>query len=134
MSSIPTEIRDRVLSKARADWPTDFEMQKYTIEKQVEAYAELKGLRDRLGENEFAAPIFVFAENGWPDDFEMELHTFKSQLEAGTKFFGYENNDIPADVLEQLKIQAYEEWPDDHEMKLHTLENQVAAWIDINSL
>lgn len=83
MSSIPSEIRGRVLAKAIAEWPSDFEMQKHTIEKQVTAWFELQDLRACLGGNEFAAPIFVFAQNGWPGDFEMELHTFKSQLEAG---------------------------------------------------
>ncbi|CAQ68808.1 hypothetical protein RALTA_A0837 [Cupriavidus taiwanensis LMG 19424] len=104
------------------------------MDKQIAAYAELQQLRNELGENVFAIPIFQSSTAAWPYDFEMELHTVKNQLDAGIRFFQYESNEIPADILEQIKTRCMSEWPDDHEMKLYTLEKQIEAWKQLNSI
>ncbi len=36
----------KIAARAEAEWPADFEMQKYTIDKQCNAFVEYVGLRD----------------------------------------------------------------------------------------
>ena len=134
MEQLPSDVRVRILMKARNDWPDDFEMQKHTIDSQTEAFHELNRRRILLGDTESVLAVFAFAAANWPDDYEMELHTVNSQIASVREFFAYKNPSIPDEVLQQIRLKAFGEWPDDHDMKLHVLKNQVEAWLAINSL
>ena len=133
MNTLPNDVKERIRTKAQSEWPSDFEMQRHTIEKQVEAFLELETFKEKFESDEFIGPILKFSNDNWPDDYEMELHTFKKQLEAGFAFFNYEAPDVPKETFEQIKLNAFAEWPEDHEMKLHTLENQLNAWRSLQS-
>jgi hypothetical protein len=135
MSMIPPEIRERVLAKARADWPDDFEMQKHTIETQVAAHAELVELRRTTGFERAINEIFAFAQCTWPDDYDMELHTVQEQREARDAIIdSYRHPQVPSDTLMRIKLNAINEWPDDFSMQLHVIETQTEAFIAINSM
>ncbi|WP_313055494.1 hypothetical protein [Pseudomonas lopnurensis] len=133
MKAIPENVKDRIKIKAAREWPSDFEMQQHTIEKQLEAYTELVGIKEKFNNHEFVSPIIEFSSSSWPDDYEMELYTFNKQFDAGIAFFEYEAPDVPSEIFEQIKLKAFSEWPDDHEMKLHTLENQIEAWRNLQN-
>ena len=75
MQCVPPESRDRIFAKARAEWPTDFEMQKHTIERQVAVYNALGELRSHVNGAGFVESIFAFSNRSWPGGFEMELQT-----------------------------------------------------------
>jgi hypothetical protein len=134
MSHVPDAAKAQIRAKAAADWPDDFEMQKYTIEKQVEAYLEMEAFRIKFNTDEFVSPILAFASKNWPGDYEMELHTFEKQLDAGITFFDLKAPDVPTEVFENIKLNAFAEWPDDHEMKLLTLEKQLDAWRSLQDM
>lgn len=130
--TIPPDVHSRILAKAREEWPDDFEMQKYTLDKQTNAYIELNRFYSGLEPSDFVNGVFSSALAEWPDDYDMQLHTVTKQLDAAVEFFQYEDSHVPKDVLEQIRSKTFAEWPDDYDMQFHTLKKQVAAWLSLN--
>jgi hypothetical protein len=130
--TIPANVHSRILVKVREEWPDDFEMQKHTLDKQVNSYIELGRFYADLEPSDFINGIFSSALAEWPDDYDMQLHTVTKQIDAAVEFFQYENLHIPKDVLELIRSKAFAEWPDDYDMQLYTLKKQASAWLSLN--
>jgi hypothetical protein len=131
--TIPAPVKQAIKARAAMDWPDDYEMQAYTIEKQSEAYAKMVHYSALDMENEIFSNCFAKATREWPEDYTMQAYTFEKQAESAFSFFEYTNPAIPQDALEKIRIHAFSEWAGDYDMMLHTLEKQVTAWISINS-
>src|SRR5690554_3915549 len=82
MAQLPPDIRTRILNAAREEWPDDFEMQKYTLENQTDAYFKLISLYSRVEKTEAMNTLFSRAEKEWEHDYEMRLYEVTNQLEA----------------------------------------------------
>ncbi|TXD38378.1 hypothetical protein FRC98_05670 [Lujinxingia vulgaris] len=134
MAHLPPEIRTHILNAAREAWPDDFEMQKYTLEHQTNAYFKLLSLYSRLEKNETTHAIFSRAEAAWKHDYEMRLYEVTHQLEALEALYTRPDHaspqtpKAPAAIIEAIKIRACTEWPGDYEMQHHTLEGQLEAY------
>ena len=42
VGGIPAEVREKIRAKAEAEWPDDYQMQRYEIRNQVKAYLDLQ--------------------------------------------------------------------------------------------
>jgi hypothetical protein len=73
---------NRIKEKAKSEWPDNYQMQLYEIEKQQAAVLELKkGKPNDLTEDEFEQ-IRTNAKAYWPNDFQMWLYEEQKQIEG----------------------------------------------------
>lgn len=79
VSQIPLNDRNKIKNIAKRQWPNDYEMQEYVINKQEEAYRQILKYTDR------DLPFKVFNELKrkaslvWPMDYEMRLYYIDQQ-------------------------------------------------------
>ncbi|GAA6182198.1 hypothetical protein NBRC116594_36360 [Shimia sp. NS0008-38b] len=130
--TVSLETTQIIRSKAAAEWPDDFEMQRDVIEEQTEAAEKMFHYQQNLDTtNEIVDTCLRKSLSEWPNDFSMQVHVFEGQIDAASNFFEYENPKVNQEVLEGIKTKAFSEWPDDYEMMLHVLIEQVAAWEEL---
>ena len=88
-SLISEDISEKIIKEqAKKEWPDDYSMQVYYIEKQREAVKGLKNITPPdLTEAEFTS-IRKKAQIEWPLDFEMQLHSEQEQIESLRKLRG----------------------------------------------
>ena len=72
----------RIKEKAASDWPDDYDMQLFEVQKQLDAMNTLGELIDQLSDDEEMMRIFLKARDDWPDDFDMQVFEINKQLEA----------------------------------------------------
>ena len=101
---LEAQCRDIALS----EWPNDYEMQKYTCEKQLSAarYMASAAIIDD--------EVKAIALMEWPNDFEMQKYTYEKQLSAKR----YMNSAAITDA--ECKEIALREWPSDYEMQKYS--------------
>jgi hypothetical protein len=78
-----SDVLRAIRAKAEGQWPADYEMQKYEVDKQTEAYNWVFTTTSVTG-----VPQGVFdqiktgAVNEWPDDYEMQKYEIEKQVKA----------------------------------------------------
>lgn len=85
---VPEEIIVEIKLKAIQDWPDDYSMQVYILEKQVDAYKVLYAWAHNNKNNEMAERIFRKAQRDWPGDYSMQLYLVKKEVEAAQRLYG----------------------------------------------
>ncbi len=101
-------------ANAMAEWGNDFEMVKYVVDSQTEAY-------DWVVKQTKYPEIIERAKSEWQNDYEMVKYTYENQVEA------YEwimRQTAYPDIMERAK----QEWGEDYEMVKYEYENQVEAY------
>jgi hypothetical protein len=79
---ISRAILNTIRQRARADWPTDYVMQKYQQDEQIDAYTKLRSFANDSIPSDVMVDIMRKAENDWPDNFTMQLAVVEEQVEA----------------------------------------------------
>lgn len=88
-----TAIRDNIIKKAQQDWGNDYEMVKYTVKKQIDAFKNVCALAQKYKNDKDRLDIITRAIVQWSTkpfisleksliDWEMVEYTAKNQLEA----------------------------------------------------
>jgi hypothetical protein len=81
--STPSQVTSRIRAKAQAEWPSDFEMQAYTIKNQTSAYQTLQTMASVSGvPSTVLETVKSNAASEWPDDYEMQVYTINNQIAA----------------------------------------------------
>lgn len=122
-----TDYQSLIREKAKREYPTDFEMQKYTIEQQMNAFRKLKSNQPEGIPNEVFESIRDKAKSEYPTDFEMREYTENQQVEAYKKIQSKKPNDIPTNIWEQIRKKARSEYPTDFEMQKYIEEKQITS-------
>ena len=79
---IPKNIQQQIKHAAKIKWPGDFEMQKYMIDNQTEAYYEVRYYKNRKVPPKVLKGIMSRARAKWPGDYEMQIYMVKNQVKA----------------------------------------------------
>jgi flagellar biosynthesis GTPase FlhF len=119
----PSEVADKIKEKAEADWGTDFEMVKYQMENQTEAYNSLINLEI---DAEYKEILLTNALNDWIGDFDFEMieYQYDNQIKA---YNWIQNEDLDSDVKKEVMGNAKANWGNDYEMVQYEYENQMEA-------
>lgn len=84
--SAVSDISRSIRAKAEKEWPNDYEMQKYEINKQTEAYNWVVTTSSATGvPQEVFDQIKTKAASEWPDDYEMQKYEIEKQVKAYTE-------------------------------------------------
>jgi hypothetical protein len=82
-AQVPGRVMNEIKSIAKLDWPQDYEMQKYNIDKQVKAYKQMSNLYKKGFQD---IPLFTVrailerSKMDWPQDYEMQQYSTKKQI------------------------------------------------------
>jgi hypothetical protein len=80
-----SDVSLSIRANAEKKWPGDFDMQKYEVDKQTEAYnwvvttSSATGVPQRVFEQ-----IKAQALDKWPDDYDMQKYEIEKQVKAYT--------------------------------------------------
>lgn len=83
--SIPEFDLDHVKNIARSEYPTDFSMQKYTIDEQESSYKELLQIIEKNKQIPELQGIMERAFSEYPKDYSMVVYTINDQLDSLSK-------------------------------------------------
>jgi hypothetical protein len=82
-AQVPGRVMNEIKSIAKLDWPNDYEMQKYNIDKQMRSYEQVRSLY-KIGfrgvPHQTIRSILDQAKQYWPGDYEMQLYNAKRQI------------------------------------------------------
>ena len=79
--SIPHRTVQAIKEAAAKEWPEDYRMQKYTADKQKDAYRKLEYYKKRHSTKVYRDMI-KRAEKEWPGDYRMQVYEFEKQFSA----------------------------------------------------
>lgn len=79
---IPNNIQQQIKHAAKLKWPGNFEMQKYRIDNQIEAYYKVRFYKNRKVPPKVLKGIMSRARAKWPGDYEMQAYVIKNQVKA----------------------------------------------------
>jgi len=99
---------------ASATWGNDYQMVKYEVDNQTEAY-------DWVVEQTAYLDIMEKSEDKWYPDYEMVKYEYENQVEA---YEWIKRQTAHPDIMEEAKRK----WGDDYEMVKYEYENQVEAY------
>lgn len=85
---VPGTVERQIKADAVEKWPSDYQMQAYTIGKQTKAYKELYAWAKDNRSSSVFKEIFEAAQKKWPGDYQMQLYTVEKQIEAYNKVHG----------------------------------------------
>ena len=83
-----SESKDAIRAKCKNEWPTDYGMQKYCIDKQMESVKQFNSYQDRWPEGSEERNILIRCFGKWAGDdgskadYSMTVYCFDQQLEA----------------------------------------------------
>jgi ankyrin repeat protein len=81
--SAGSDISRSIRAFAEIKWPTDYEMQKYEVDKQTEAYNWVVAASSASGvPQEVFSQIKTKAAGKWPDDYDMQKYEIEKQVKA----------------------------------------------------
>ena len=84
--AIATETMDKIKQRCSAKWSTDYEMQKYCIDNQIEAANKFVDLRERHAEDSEEYKILGRCFGKWTKqdnpDWEMVVYCTENQIKA----------------------------------------------------
>jgi tetratricopeptide (TPR) repeat protein len=84
--SAVSDISGSIRANAEKEWPTDYEMQRYEIKKQTDAYNWVVTALSATGVPQAVFDqIKIKAANEWPDDYEMQKYEINKQVKAYTE-------------------------------------------------
>jgi len=72
-------VAEKIKAKAAKDWPDNFQMQKFQIEQETEAYNTIRGL---INTPDYNSDILKKAIDDWSDSYQMQKYQYEKQLEA----------------------------------------------------
>ena len=78
---IPVKIERAIKVRAETKWPSNYEMQVYTVKNQKSAYKEIMNWATK-NRKSHAKKIKAAAETKWPGNYEMQWYTIKNQIAA----------------------------------------------------
>lgn len=105
-------LYQNIADNAKEKWGTDFEMQKYTITKQCEAFMEFINIRKSSGK------YFTFPDKPFKD----------IMTDALNKWTGNTNKDCSTIKGSAFYACLNEDW----EMVVHTMKKQMDAYLELN--
>lgn len=80
VETVDPSARDLIRYKCKASWPSDFEMQEYCEQKQLDALELWEIVQ--ASKSDVIAKIAEKCNRDWPDDFEMKFYCYEKQMEA----------------------------------------------------
>ncbi len=72
----------QIISK---EYPNDYEMQKLTLDSQIESSDKIEKLKVKNMKNIIFEKILLTVSKEWKDDYEMQLMTIKAQIKSSKK-------------------------------------------------
>jgi hypothetical protein len=85
LAQVPNRIIREIKTIAKLDWPGDYEMQRYNIDKQIKAYEQVSNLRKRGFRGVPFATVRSIVEKSqldWPQDYEMQRYSATKQIKS----------------------------------------------------
>jgi len=79
---MPKNIEQGIKTTAKLKWPNDFQMQKYVIDLQTEAYYEVRYYKNKKVPTKILKSIIDRARIKWPGDYQMQSYVIKNQVSA----------------------------------------------------
>jgi len=122
-----------IREKAKREYPSDFEMQKYVMKQQMNAFQELKKSKPNDIPDNVFKQIRGKAKEDYPSDFEMQKHVEDGQIASYRNLKQMKLNDIPNDIFKVIYDKATSEYPNDFEMQEHIIKQQVKAYKELNT-
>ena len=115
--------------RCAANWSDDFSMQKFCIDNQRKAFAELQAIIPRL--NEDLSKTNDKCASDWRVDFTMQLYCIQEQAKS------YENlpsalAGLPSDVAGIIRTKCANDWREDYAMQEFCSKDQAEGWRVIN--
>lgn len=80
--SIPNDIKTQIKLNAEKEWPDNFRMQRFEIEKQHKAYKDIQTYNNSSVPAAVAKTIKSNANNEWQGNYRMQLFEIKKQSDA----------------------------------------------------
>jgi hypothetical protein len=132
-NKINVSIKAQIENKAKTDYPTDFQMQKYVIDQQWAAFRSLEKASPDIPLNIFDA-IRRKAKGDYPNDYQMQEYMEKQEIEAFQKLQAKNPMDIriPKDILKIIFQKATSEYPNDFTMQEYIIKQQIQAYQALN--
>jgi len=126
------DYRNQIKEKAKEEYPTDFEMQKFVIDQQTSAYQRLQTGKPKDIPNNIFESIRKKAKEEYQVNFEMQEFVEKQQIDAYRKMHSKKPDDIPSNVWEQIRDKAISDYPTNFEMQDFTMSQQISAYRELN--
>jgi len=143
IDTIPSLVHRKIRQKAESKWPDDYEMQKYTIENELEAYRSLQNMSYSGVSKKKYLQIRRNAQAKWPDDYEMQKYTIENQLGAYRSLDSNGSNsqkankrpgsNVPSKILNRIQQVAKREYPDSYSVQEMLIKSEIDAYIFIQN-
>ena len=79
---MPSNIQQQIKRDANNKWPRNYEMQKYMIDNQTEAYYEVRYYKNYKVPDKVLKGIISRAKGKWSGNYEMQAYEINNQVEA----------------------------------------------------
>ncbi len=128
VSPRPDVAQETIKTKCAEQWPTDFQMQTYCIEKQQKALQSLSAgaSMENLSESHKASIQSKCAKE-WPEDFQMRAHCEQQQVKGVEALARPRPSDIAEADYNTALAHCSKQWPDDFKMRAYCIEKQTEA-------
>lgn len=124
----PDEVQETIKKKCAVQWPDDFQMQTYCIEKQQKGLQSLSGeaSMERLSESHKASIQSKCAKE-WPEDFQMRAYCEQQQVKGVEALAKPRPSDIAEVDYNTAIAHCLKQWPDDNKVRAYCVEKQTEA-------
>lgn len=121
--------RNKLKTACQADWPSDFDMQKYCLDKKNAAADILAAKKWPFPSDEIEQKCYI----DWPQNPEMILYCLEGQATAMQQLKpANAPQGIPDNVLKAINDKCWPDWFPDLDMIVYCRNKQVAAWLSLN--
>ncbi len=122
---------ENIQQRCENEWPGDFSMINYCLEKQRDALIEWSDMHEAAvnSQNEVGAKVILKCDEEWPDDdVSMKVYCVKQQIEAVKKMQFYMNVAKNDATFASAAAKCFNDWPGDYRMQHYCMEKQYKAY------
>ena len=126
--SVPASVMSSIKQEAKKEWPGDYDMQKYEIDKQRDGYVDVANYSAPSLPKKILSKTIDNAKNEWRGDYDMQVYEIDKQVAGFRAVKSYRASSIPTNVLNRIKSDAVREWPGDYDMQKYEIDKQVKGY------
>lgn len=122
-----------VTANCVSEWPDDYSMQKYCLDRNQEGYETASAYWSTSGEGtlNIIGPSFRFCEGKWGQQWEMVAYCMQSEVD-GAKEASTLLKQTPEAVGIEIYAKCKMKWDDQFSMIGYCIDRQVSAWLAMN--
>ena len=124
---IPSDLLDEIQKTAIEEWPNDKDMQKYTIQEEIEAYRSFEAI-DFSGISESEKQNILSEAKEYLDSWQEIANSVESEVEALIELNNFSRPGISEDLYKEWLCSAEEEHGMNYVLQLDYIESKVRQY------